>query len=197
MIKQHCEIILASNSLARKSIMDDTGLIYQSISPKFNEDTEKYSINLSSKNLALYLATKKAMSLANDYYNSYIIGSDQLCLLENNEIFKPDNQQNAVNQLKKLRNKTHAQNNAIVIIHQNKIVFKNISTARLTMHNLSDNEITNYVKYDNPVGCAGSYKFESKGKYLFSQVSGSYHTILGLDIVPILSFFYKNKLINL
>ena len=197
MIKQHCEIILASNSLARKSIMDDTGLIYQSISPKFNEDTEKYSINLSSKNLALYLATKKAMSLANDYYNSYIIGSDQLCLLENNEIFKPDNQQNAVNQLKKLRNKTHAQNNAIVIIHQNKIVFKNISTARLTMHNLSDNEIANYVKYDNPVGCAGSYKFESKGKYLFSQVSGSYHTILGLDIVPILSFFYKNKLINL
>ena len=64
------------------------------------------------------------------------------------------------------------------------------------MHNLSDSEIANYVKYDNPVGCAGSYKFESKGKYLFSQVR-SYHTILGLDIVPILSFFYKNKLINL
>jgi septum formation protein len=197
MIKQHCEIILASNSLARKSIMDDTGLIYQSISPKFNEDTEKYNINLSSKNLALYLATKKAMSLANDYYNSYIIGSDQLCLLENNEIFKPNNNNNAVSQLKKLRNKTHAQNNAIVIIYQNKIVFKNISTAKLTMHNLSDSEIANYVKYDNPVGCAGSYKFESQGKYLFSQVSGSYHAILGLDIVPILSFFYKNKLINL
>jgi len=197
MIKQHCKIILASNSLARKSIMDDTGLIYQSISPKFNEDTEKYNINLSSKNLALYLATKKAMSLANNYHNSYIIGSDQLCLLENNEIFKPNNHEDAANQLKKLRNKTHVQNNAIVIIYQNKIVFKNTSTAKLTMHNLSDSEISDYVKYDNPVGCAGSYKFESQGKYLFSQVSGSYHAILGLDIVPILSFFYKNKLINL
>ncbi len=82
MINQNCQIILASNSSARKLIMDDVGLKYQAVSPKFEEDVEKYNINLSSSNLALYLATHKAMSLANDYYNSYIIGSDQLCLLE-------------------------------------------------------------------------------------------------------------------
>lgn len=197
MINQNCEIILASNSSARKLIMDDVGLKYQAVSPKFEEDVEKYNINLSSSNLALYLATHKAMSLAIDYYNSYIIGSDQLCLLEGKEIFKSNTQNQAISQLKKLRNETHTQNNATVIIHQNKIVFKNISTAKLTMHDLTDKEIARYVEYDDPVGCAGSYKFESCGKYLFSQVNGSYHTILGLDIVPILSFFYKNKLINL
>ena len=197
MINQHCEIILASNSSARKLIMDNVGLKYQAASPKFEEDIEKYNINLSSSNLALYLATHKAMSLANDYYNSYIIGSDQLCLLEGKEIFKSNTKNQAISQLKKLKNKTHTQNNATVIIHQNKIIYKNISTAKLTMHNLTDSEIARYVEYDDPVGCAGSYKFESCGKYLFSKVSGSYHAVLGLDIVPILSFLYKNKLINL
>lgn len=67
----------------------------------------------------------------------------------------------------------------------------------MTIHNLTDGEIARYVEYDDPVRCAGSYKFESCGKYLFSKVSGSYHIILGLDIVLILSCLYKNKLINL
>ena len=103
MINQHCEIILASNSSARKLIMDDVAFQYKVVSPKFEEDVEKYNINLSSSNLALYLATHKAISLSNDYYNSYIIGSDQLCLLEGKEIFKSNTKNQAISQLKSLK----------------------------------------------------------------------------------------------
>jgi septum formation protein len=58
-------------------------------------------------------------------------------------------------------------------------------------------EIENYVKTDQPVGCAGSYKYESLGKHLFKKVTGDYYAVLGLAIQPLLSFFHQNKIISL
>ena len=46
--------------------------------------------------------------------------------------------------------------------------------------------IKSYVDKDEPYQCAGSYKYESHGSKLFSDVKGSSFTIQGLALTPLL-----------
>lgn len=197
-IQQHCPIILASSSSARKKILLDLGLKFDVISPNFDEENAKPKIkHLSIKNQAMYLAKHKALSVSVFHPNSLVIGSDQICELEGLAIDKSTNRLDAINQIKTLQGKTHIQNNAVCLYQKNKLLFKNSSQAKLTIRNLSDQEIINYVDLDQSWGCAGSYKFESFGKHLFSKVKGADNSIIGMDIVPLLNFLHQQKLISL
>ena len=54
------------------------------------------------------------------------------------------------------------------------------------MHNLSEDEIKNYVEVENPIHAAGAYKFESLGCNLFSFVNGSSYSVRGMPLIPLL-----------
>ena len=197
-IKQNCYIILASGSVARKKILSDLGLDFKIISPNFDEEKAKPKIkHLTIKEQAIYLAQQKALSVSVLHPDALVIGSDQICELEGLAIDKSKNRSDAIEQIKMLQGKNHIQNNAVCLYQDTKLLFKNFSTAKLTIRNLSDKEIANYVDLDKSWGCAGSYKFESYGRHLFSKVEGSDHSIIGMNILPLLNFFHQHKLISL
>ncbi len=64
------------------------------------------------------------------------------------------------------------------------------------MKSLSDQEIQDYIKLDEPFSCSGSYKFESYGKELFTNVSGTEYTIQGLDIDKLMDVFVEEGIIE-
>lgn len=197
-IKQNCQIILASSSRARKQILKDLGLEFQIISPDFDEEAAKPSIqNLSIAAQAMYLAKQKALSISASNPNSLTIGSDQICEIEGMAIDKSKDRDDAISQLKRLQGKTHIQNNAVCLYQGSKLLFKNSSKAKLTVRNLNDQEIESYVDLDKSWGCAGSYKFESFGKHLFEKVQGADNSIIGMNILPLLNFLHQKKLISL
>ena len=65
------------------------------------------------------------------------------------------------------------------------------------MHTLSEEEIVNYVKAENPINAAGAYKFESLGCNLFSSVNGSSYTIRGMPLLPLLNTLREMEIISL
>lgn len=198
LIKHNCNLILASSSKVRKKILQEVGLKFEVISPLFDEEKAKKSLSdLSIKELAIFLAEQKALSLSEKFSDSYIIGSDQVCEFEEKAISKSNNAAEAIKQLKKFSGKTHYQNNAVAIAFKGKIIFRNFSRVKLEMRKISDIEIENYVKNEEPWGCAGSYKYESLGKHLFKKVSGDYYSVLGLAIQPLIYFLYRKGLISL
>ena len=67
----------------------------------------------------------------------------------------------------------------------------------MNMHDLSEEEIINYVKLENPIHAAGAYKFESVGCNLFSSVDGSSYTIRGMPLLPLLNELRNLKIIDL
>lgn len=198
LIEQHCQIILASTSAIRKQILSETDLEFSALAPDYDEEAAKDQlIDLSIKQKAIELSCGKALSISKKHPQSYVIGSDQICDLNDAIISKSKNIAEAVLQLKRLTGKNHNQNNAVVIAYQGKIVFENFSQAHLQMRDLSESQISSYVNADQAWGSAGSYKYESLGKHLFTKVSGDYHAILGFHIQPVLEFFHKNKLITI
>jgi septum formation protein len=197
-VKQNCQIILASGSAARKQIMTDLAFDFTAISPDFDEEVEKLTIkDLSISKQALHLAKGKALSISKKHPKALVIGSDQICQLKERAIDKSKNRQDAINQLKILQGQTHFQNNAVCLYRGADLLFENCSIAALTMRHLSDEKIINYVDAEKSWGCAGSYKFESLGRHLFSVVKGSDSSIVGMDMVPLLGFFHQNQFISL
>ena len=115
--------------------------------------------------------------------------ADQMCVFNKIILNKPGNEENAVNSLKLLSGDTHYQYSGIAICLNGESLWSFCDKATLTMRYLSDKEIRSYVNKDEPYQCAGSYKYESHGSGLFSEVKGSTYTIQGLAITPLLKAF--------
>ncbi|NBX52285.1 MAG: septum formation protein Maf [Proteobacteria bacterium] len=191
-------IILASSSNIRNQILKSHNIDFKVVKPTYDEDSEKKLLKpMTPKNLALFLATQKALSVSKIHPNAVVIGSDQVCEFNQKDISKSHNLDEAIAQLKLFNGKTHYQNNAIVIVRDGKVIFRNFARASLTMRKLKTQQIIDYVNSDKPIGCAGSYKYESFGKHLFEKVRGDYFAILGLPIQPILNFLHSHEIINL
>ena len=197
LITQNADLILASSSKIRRHILADAGLAVEAVSPDFDEESAKQSLNLPVKDLALHLAKEKALSISKKKKDAYVIGSDQVCSLDEIELSKSKDEDDAINQLQKLNGKIHYQNNAVVVAFDGEIVFENLSIAKMTMRQMNLKNIEDYVAADRPIGCAGSYKYESLGKHLFEKVEGDYYSVLGLAIQPLLSFFYQKNILKL
>ncbi len=196
--RQNKKIILASTSVVRKKILQETHIEFEAIAPTFDEDAEKEkNQHLAIKDLALFLAKGKALSISESNKDALVIGSDQICELENKAINKSKNFDEALEQLSAMSGKTHYQNNAVVVALNNKIIFEKTSKVKLKMRKITRNEIISYINADTPWGCAGSYKYESLAKHLFAKINGDYYSVLGLNIQDILAFLHKKKFIQI
>ena len=96
---------------------------------------------------------------------------------------KPHTFEKARKQLQQLQGQTHQLITAVTLLsedferHLNHITY-------LTMRNLSDLEIDNYLKKDEPYDCAGSYKIEKHGIILFSEIkTDDFSAIQGLPLI--------------
>ena len=60
----------------------------------------------------------------------------------------------------------------------------------MTVRPLSEAFIQSYLdlEYEEIAGCVGGYRIEGPGAQLFARVEGSYFTILGLPLLPLLDY---------
>ena len=179
--------ILASSSEIRKKILSDQGFEFIVQKSEVDEEILKENYkNLPFEKRAIKLALAKAKEVSESYRDKYVLGADQICVYKNNILNKPGNRENAVNSLKLLAGNTHYQYSGIALCLNGKSLWSFCDTAILTMKALSEDEIKSYVDKDEPYQCAGSYKYESHGSKLFSDVKGSPFTIQGLALTPLL-----------
>ncbi|KTC74480.1 Maf-like protein [Legionella birminghamensis] len=186
-------IILASGSRARQELLRSLGLDFSVVPSDCNEEEIK---QLFSSNdfieLARQLAACKVRAVSQANPASYVIAADQLCVVDQQILDKPGNHETAVMHLKLLRGKQHAQISACCIAKAGEILWEGQDSAMLTLKNLDESSIENYLKHDKPYQSCGAYHYEGRAKWLFSQVIGSDSTIQGLPLIAL-----TNALIDL
>ena len=198
LIKHHRSIILASSSKIRAKILQEHNIQFEVIKPFYDEDNEKNFLpKMNCQDLAIFLAQKKALSVSEKYRDAIVIGVDQVCEFNKKDISKSKNVEEAISQLSQFNGKIHYQNNGLVVCENNNIIFQNFTKVRLKMRKLTLKQIQDYVVFEQSYGCAGSYKYESLGKHLFSDIKGDYFAVLGLSIQPLINFLHQNKIITI
>ena len=197
-IKPKISIILASGSASRKTMLEEAGIEFDiHVS---NTDEDKIKKDIASKPFSeqvISLAKAKAKSVSNIYPESIVIGGDQICELNETIFNKPGSKEQAVKNLQLLSGQSHYQNSGVCIYKNSECLWEYSETVELKMHNLTEEEIINYVEIENPINAAGAYKFESLGCNLFSYVKGSSFSVRGMPLIPLLNALRELGIISL
>ncbi len=186
------KIILGSSSLSRKKLLKNTGISFKVKTPTIDEATQKKEFKGKKKDLAIYLAEKKALSIHVDP-KDIIIGADQV-LLHNNKIYdKPKSIQEAKRHLKELSNRTHSLISGTVISKKNKIIWRHQSVSKMEMRKLTNKEINEYLSKSGKsiLNCVGAYNIEGYGSKLFKKIDGDFFSIVGLPLIQLLNAINK------
>ena len=158
-----------------------------------DESAIKDSIQASGgrpEDAALRLAEFKAQKISARHPDALVIGADQILSCDGVWFDKPDNLDTARQQLNALRGREHLLQAAVVVLRDGRVIWHYIGTAHMTMRLFSDTFLEEYLDKAGSgiLGCVGAYQLEGQGLQLFAKVEGDYFTILGLPLLPLLSF---------
>lgn len=176
-------LVLASTSQHRRALLARLRTPFTVAAPNVDEDALRDPA-LAPKDQALLLARAKANAVADgaDHRGAAVIGSDQVCALEQEVLHKPGDAVRAVEQLLRLQGRMHELWTAVAIRHAGGEV-THVDHARLTMRALSRPQLERYVAHDAPWDCAGSYRLEAHGVTLFERIECVDHSaITGLPL---------------
>ena len=187
-------LILASKSKARLAMLTAAGVPVEAIAANVDEETLKDGLKsegVTARNLADALAEAKAVRLSRRIGSGLVLGADQILALDDGTMLdKPANPADAIAQLKLLSGTKHKLFSAAVIAEQGIPVWRHVDIATLSVRTLSDSFIEQYVEseWDNIRHCVGCYEIEGRGVQLFSAITGSQFTIMGLPLLHLLDY---------
>jgi len=123
------------------------------------------------------------------------LGADSVIDLDGELISKPENRIEALEILKKLNGKKHNLVSSVCISKNGSMVWNYSDKAYLTMKDLSENDLKNYLSKisDESLYAYNVYQIEGEGRKLFSNVEGDTNTIMGLPINKIKEYLNNYK----
>ncbi len=184
------KLILASTSPYRAQQLKRIGLDFETCDPNVDEDLFKQA-GFTPDTLAEVLALEKAKTVSQQYPQAVVIGGDQLVSFENRILGKPGSEELAIEQLLSMQGRTHLLITAIAVIGPD-ILETHINQTTLKMRDLSRTAVERYVRFDQPLNCAGAYKLESQGITLFEEIQSTDHSaITGIPLIALTSLLIK------
>jgi septum formation protein len=183
------EIILASASGARAAILASAGIRFRQQPSGLDEADERKHLKkgMSPDEIAEALARSKADKVLEMEPGAVVIGADQILSIEGEILQKPSSQDEAREQLKKLRGRAHRLHSAAVVLCKGHSA-SFCDTAIMTVRDFSDDFLDWYLEAagEGIFGSVGAYHIEGLGVHLFSAIDGDYFTILGMPVLPVL-----------
>lgn len=191
-------LILASKSSARQNMLRAAGLEFE-IRPAEIDESVAQSSNAPPSEVAQELARAKALHVAAGHPDALVIGSDQILECEGQILTKAANKDEAREKLKTLRGKTHSLISAVTLAKNDEILWQQTGNAFLTMHNFNDDFLESYIERAGEAltRSVGAYELESTGVQLFETIKGDYFTILGMPLLPLLTYLRTQQGIGL
>lgn len=197
-------LILASASKIRIDLLKQCGIKIKAVKSFVDEVLlheqfkKKYDLSefteIKLKEYAGRLAFLKADKISSEYPNSLVIGVDQIGWHKNIMLEKPKDKKHLFEMLSVLQGKWHYLYCHISIVKNNKQVWQFGDVVALKMRELLKDELAEYIKIiPFCKECLGGYKFEERGKTLFSAYKGDYFTIMGLPLFPLLNYLNSNS----
>ena len=180
-LKTKKRIILASGSRIRKQLLEAANIEFEVINSNVDENPLKRKLlGRPISEQVTRLAFEKSLVISKNHPDAFVIGSDNMCTLDEKIFDKPVDHGDAINHLQSLSGKIHLQNNGISIHNHGEELWSNFDVTELEMKELSPQEIEDYLNLDKPYNACGCYHFESNGKDLFTSINGFESTVMGL-----------------
>jgi nucleoside triphosphate pyrophosphatase len=190
-------LILASASPSRRQLLASAGLSFAIEPSGVDEDEVKRSLigeQASPQDIATTLAEMKAVRVSQRHRAAMVIGADSTLACNGRLFDKPATLAAARRQLLALAGRMHELCSSVVVARDGVRLWHCSERAHLTMRLCTEAFLDAYLARAGQAVCAsvGAYQLEGLGAHLFSKVEGDYFTILGLPLLPLLSFLAEH-----
>jgi len=178
------QLVLASTSPYRRELLARLGLPFETANPETDESALPGE---APEATALRLSEAKARAVAKHFPEALIIGSDQVAHLNDQVFGKPGSHERATEQLKLMRGRTVTFFTGLCLFNSKtgKVHTRGVPV-RVTFRDLSDGEIENYLRKEQPYNCAGSAKSEGLGIALIARLEGDDpNALIGLPLIAL------------
>lgn len=187
-------LILASGSSARRNMMTTAGLTFDVIPADIDEKAiasamTSASSRIEASDIAVALASGKALAISGANPDALVVGSDQVLALGKQQFSKAANLDEARATLRMLRGQQHELVSAVAIARNGELLWRTVDSAQLTMRNFSDEFLDGYLDRNGSrvLSSVGCYEIEGAGIQLFDSVAGDHFTIMGMPLLPLLN----------
>ena len=173
-------LVLASSSPRRAALLSCAGFEFEIAPPRL---AEKFDAAVTLRELTLWNAIRKGMSIAPTRPDAVVIAADTLVAFKNEIIGKPSDLEDAVQMLRRLSGQTHEVCSAVLIYHQTSgrsALFHDIS--RVRFHRLNRAMIKSYLAKVNPLDKAGAYAAQGTSVEIIAKIEGSSSNVVGLPM---------------
>jgi len=182
-------LVLASCSPRRAALLSEGGFEFEIASPRI---AEKFDAALTLRELTLWNAIRKGMSIAQVRPGAVVLAADTLVALGNQVIGKPMDLTEAEQMLRRLSGRTHEVCSAVAIYQQTSgksAVFRDVS--RVRFHRLSNATIKDYIAKVGPLDKAGAYAAQGSGAEIIAKIEGSFTNVVGLPMEKMVAALAK------
>ena len=176
------QLVLGSTSPYRRELLQRLRIPFEVAAPEVDETPQAGE---TPRLLAQRLAQQKAMAVARRFPRAVVIGCDQVADLKGTPLGKPGTHEKAVAQLRQMRGQTVVFQTAVsVVCLESGFEQNSLAAVNVTFRDLTDNEIDNYLRAEQPYDCAGSAKSEGLGIALLASIDSDDPTALvGLPLI--------------
>ena len=179
-------LILASSSIYRRELLSRLQLPFTCIAPEVDESALTHEL---PQQTALRLAQVKARKVGLSHRQSLIIGCDQVATLDNIQLGKPGNHENATVQLRLMRGREVVFHSALCLYNPTTDLMQTeVVPYTVKFRELSDAQIENYLRKEQPYNCAGSAKSEGLGIAIIEKMVGDDpNALIGLPLIKLVN----------
>lgn len=197
------QLVLASESPRRKTILTDSGFSFRVFPVKVSENLEK---NLTVDEQIIAIARKKALAAFEQYkpldsHGFLLLSADTMVVFDNQALGKPENPAQACQFLRQLSGKTHFVKTAIYLIEGSHVSGNNhvlrqdhgLETTAVHFRALTEDEIQTYVQSGEPMDKAGAYGIQGLAGKFVDKIEGNFDNVVGLPMTLLKKILAQNN----
>ena len=174
-----CDFVLASGSPQRIALLRQLGLEPKKIqSADIDETPYKYE---TPSAYVKRMAKEKALAVAKLNVGDVVLGGDTIVVVGRQIIQKANNADEQTKVMRLLSGRANKVLSAVCVVDKHGKPSVKLSTTRILVKHLSDDEINNYVASKEWEGCAG-FKVEGMMEGYVRKMIGSYSGVVGLPL---------------
>jgi septum formation protein len=175
-------LVLASASPRRQELLRNAGIPFAVQAADINEIPIPGE---SPRDCAERLAREKALAVFQSRLRDYVLGADTIVVVGDAMLGKPCDADDAARMLRMLSGRTHEVITGVCVMSPvaGKAEARTAAeTTLVTMCELSDKEIRDYVATGEPMDKAGAYAIQGIASRWISRIEGDYSNVVGLPV---------------
>jgi septum formation protein len=189
------DLVLASGSPRRRELLGYFGVPFRILATDAEEETHAPAaivailppVAVPLQDHPALRAWRKAHAILNDVAAGIILAADTIVVLDQIVLNKPNDATHACQMLRQLSGREHSVYTGLACIdtRDSRVPQFELIESRVTIAELSDQQISDYVATGEPLDKAGSYGIQGLGGTLVQAVTGSYTNVVGLPVVAV------------